>query len=324
MTEPFVSFVIPVFNSEQTLGLCLESIFNVNYSLNKFEVIVVDNGSTDSSEYIAKQYPVVLYSKPGGTISSVRNFGALHAKGELVAFVDSDCMIKRNWLKEAVSVLRDSSVGAVGSGYLTPEHYTWVEKAWLYELKKKPFETDFLPGGNIIVRFSAFRMIGGFNESLTTGEDSDLCFRLQLGRFKVINSSSLENVHFGNSKSIKQFIKKEFWYGKNMIENIIMNPFDKVFYMSSITFICTFLVILGGAISILRSNHAILLAACAAIIFITFMSSCYRISKSRKYKYILHLNILYFIYYLVRSLAIIKSVYDKMALNYHSVFPHKA
>ncbi len=315
MPDPFVSFIIPVFNSGHTLGLCLESIFNIDYDPDKYEVIVVDNGSTDGSVAIASQYPAKLHFKPVGTISSVRNHGSQHAKGELFAFVDSDCLIKENWLKEAISVLLDSSVGAAGSGYLTPEHYTWVEKAWLYELSTKPFETDFLPGGNLIVRSSVFRLVGGFNESLTTGEDSDLCIRINNSKYKVINSSNIANIHLGNSKSLKQFIKKEFWYGKNMIENVMLNPFDKVFYLSLILFTSTVTLIFGSVGSVLNQKYDFVWMSLATTLTLTFTSSCYRIKKSKKYRYIFHLNLLYFLYYLVRSLAVFRSIYDRVTVH---------
>lgn len=312
MTDPFVSFVIPVFNSEQTLRLCLESILSVDYSLAKFEIIVVDNGSTDNSVFIAEHFPVQILSKPEGTISAVRNFGVLHAKGDIIAFVDSDCLIKRDWLKEALTVLCDASVGAVGSGYLTPENYTWVEKAWIYELNKEPFETDFLPGGNLIVKLPAFLKVGGFNESLTTGEDSDLCFRIKNSEHKVINSSRIKNVHLGNSKSIKQFIKKEFWYGKNMIDSLMLNPLDKVFYLSLILFASTICLIYGAVTFLLYNDYMIASGSILTIISITLVSSCYRVSKSKKYKYLLQINLLYFIYYLARSIAFLKSSYDRL------------
>jgi glycosyltransferase involved in cell wall biosynthesis len=315
MADPFVSFIIPVFNSEHTLGLCLESIFNIDYDLDKYEVIVVDNGSTDSSVDIASQYPAILLFKPVGTISSVRNHGSHHAKGELFAFVDSDCLIKQNWLKEAISVLFDSSVGAAGSGYLTPEHYTWVEKAWLYELNTRPFKTDFLPGGNLIVKSSVFRLVGGFNENLTTGEDSDLCIRINNSKYKVINYSKIATVHLGNSKSLKQFSKKEFWYGKNMIENLLLNPLDKVFYLSLILFTSTVTLVFGFVCSVLTHNYSFVWMSFITTLTITFTSSCYRINKSKKYRYILHLNLLYFIYYFVRSLAVFRSVYDRLVVT---------
>ena len=306
MSNQYASIIIPMFNAEKTIGVCLESVFKLSYDA--YEVIVVDNGSTDSSIKIATEYPVKLVSKLDGTISSVRNFGARQAKGEILAFVDSDCVIDTSWLAEGVAVLTDTLVGAAGSGYLTPPDFTWVEKAWLYESRHLPFEAAFLPGGNLMVKRSIFCAVNGFNEKIITGEDSDFCLRVIKAGSKVINSPAIRCVHLGNSKTIGMFFKKEFWYGANMIEEAVDYKADKVFIFTCM-YIVSSIVLLVGLVGIFYGSYHALTVSVLCLMTITFLSSCYRLSRSKKYAYFLQLNLLYFIYYFARSCALLTSVF---------------
>ena len=96
--SPFVSIIVPMFNSEETIDQCLQSLLELDYPRNKYEIIVVDHSSTDKCSSIVGAYPVHVVKKIGGTIASVRNFGAQFAMGQIYAFVDSDCEVFRDWL----------------------------------------------------------------------------------------------------------------------------------------------------------------------------------------------------------------------------------
>lgn len=98
-----ISIIVPIYNSEQTLGRCFESILSQTYQ--NFELILVNDGSTDSSEaiclYYVKKYgnKIKYYSKENGGVSSARNLGIMHAKGDLLCFVDSDDYVDNTYLE---------------------------------------------------------------------------------------------------------------------------------------------------------------------------------------------------------------------------------
>ena len=177
---PFVSIIIPAFNEEECLSQCLNSIFNLNYPREKFEVIVIDNGSTDRTCDIVASYDVLLLQDRTKNVSGLRNLGAKHASGDILAFVDADCMVAEDWLVNAEKYFDDLSVAAWGGPPQVPENSTWVQKAWsVLRQNKQPVEfVDWLGAINFFVRKDLFNKVGGFDESLVTCEDVDLSYRL--------------------------------------------------------------------------------------------------------------------------------------------------
>ena len=100
--NPKISIIVPVYNAEQYLRRCIDSILNQSFT--DFELILIDDGSKDKSsdicdEYAAKDSRIKVYHKENGGVSSARNLGLDNANGEWIAFVDSDDFIKEDYLK---------------------------------------------------------------------------------------------------------------------------------------------------------------------------------------------------------------------------------
>lgn len=100
--NPLISLVIPVYNVEKYLDKCMESVLAQTYD--NFEVILVDDGSTDNSgkmcdEYAKKDSRVIVYHKPNGGLSDARNFGVEHCNADLVSFIDSDDCVTEDYLE---------------------------------------------------------------------------------------------------------------------------------------------------------------------------------------------------------------------------------
>ncbi len=111
--QPFVSVVIPVFNAADMIDELLQSLLVLDYPADHYEIIVVDNGSTDNTRQLVEKYPVILLEEretPGP--AAARNKGIRHARGEIIAFTDADCVADRNWLKMLVADHEDLSIGA--------------------------------------------------------------------------------------------------------------------------------------------------------------------------------------------------------------------
>ncbi|MBU1627701.1 glycosyltransferase, partial [bacterium] len=99
----FVSVIIPVFNASSTFEKCLTSVFKSDYK--DFEVIVIDDGSTDKSMDIAKNYncKIIELTENKGA-ANARNIGAKQAKGEIIFFTDSDCVVQKETISRIVNI----------------------------------------------------------------------------------------------------------------------------------------------------------------------------------------------------------------------------
>ncbi|MDD2898176.1 MAG: glycosyltransferase [Desulfuromonadaceae bacterium] len=210
------SVIIPAKNEEANIGRCIDSIVNVDWDRSQYEIIVVDNGSSDRTVAIAQEKGAQVFVKPELTISGLRNFGAQCASGEILAFIDADCTVIPTWLEKASVYLSRTDVACFGSPPIVPVDATWVPKAWFAVRKKKEdcCETDWLESMNMFVRREAFTASGGFDESLITCEDYDLTLRLKQHGLLMCDSSIVA-VHHGEAATVRHFYRKELWRGKS-------------------------------------------------------------------------------------------------------------
>lgn len=188
--EPFVSIIVAVYNRAQEIGECLESLLSLDYPRTKREIIVVDDGSTDATPQVVRGYDVTLLEMDRNRgQSAARNAGVAAARGEIVAFVDSDCIAEPAWLAELVPYFQDDRNVLVG-GFV--DSYYTESLLDRYEEAKSPLcmgwelvvgqgvESDFyVPTCNMLVRKGAYLRVGGLNEDQRVGEDVDLCWKLK-------------------------------------------------------------------------------------------------------------------------------------------------
>ena len=208
------SVVIPARNAEKTLRYCLEAALNQSIS-KPYEVIVVDDGSTDKTPQIAAEYPVRLLQQPKLGPAAARNLGARCAKGRILVFLDSDCIPKKNWLHSLLSLFREENVAGVGGPYETANPESWLARLIGYELALKhanmPRYVDYLGGFNCAYRREIFERIGGFDESFTeaSGEDNDLSYRVVEAGYKLAFCHEAIVAHY-HPTSLKSYLKKQF------------------------------------------------------------------------------------------------------------------
>jgi glycosyltransferase involved in cell wall biosynthesis len=223
---PIVSVIIPAKNEEKFIGQCIDSILNIDFPREKFEVILVDNGSTDSTLSIARSRDVVILEKHEGTISGLRNLGALRSSGSVLVFIDADCTVERDWLKRAEFYFEQETIVCFGSAPTIPANATWVQQTWLIvrEKSNEIEEVSWLESMNMFVRKEIFIQIGGFNEKLITCEDVDISYRLaQKG--KILSDKGIRAVHHGEAKDLKEFYKKERWRSKSNYRGFSQHDF---------------------------------------------------------------------------------------------------
>lgn len=215
------SIIIPAKNEEKNIGTCLDSINAMVFESCRFEVLVIDNGSSDLTVEIAKTKGAKVYEKPDFTIAGLRNFGVAEAKGEVLAFLDADCTVAPDWLTEASRYLGNKEVVCFGCPPGIPADATWVQKAWFRIRERKGLvdEVEWLESMNMFVPRQAFSSAGGFNEQLVTCEDYDLSLRLK--RFgRIIADPRIVAVHHGEASDIRHFFRKEHWRGTSNFQGL--------------------------------------------------------------------------------------------------------
>jgi len=199
---PFVSIVVCTYNREDFLKKCLYSIFSMDYPRDRYEVIVIDGGSTDGTEKLSEEFPQIRFiveSKYG--LAYARNMGAKLAVGSIVAYTDDDCVVDKRWLRHLVKgfQLSDSIIGV--GGPVLPLHSKTVPKKILVNaalgLYNKGEKMKIVRG--IITSNSAFKReifkYFKFDETLKVtrrgklilcGEDVDFCRRLTKQGYKLL------------------------------------------------------------------------------------------------------------------------------------------
>lgn len=185
---PFVSVVVPVYNSEATISECIESLLNQDYAKERYEIIAVDNASKDKSAPLIKGFPVA-YTEERVVRSSyaARNRGIRQAQGDILAFTDADCIVSRDWLRKGVEALcEDAHIGCVAGEVRTYKPQTYVEKylrkkdIFSQEKNAPEFPLHYAKIGNAFYKKEVFTRIGFFEERWVSGGDADLSWRMQL------------------------------------------------------------------------------------------------------------------------------------------------
>ena len=211
------SIVVPVRNNEEMIGDCIESLLAQDFPKDDYEIIVVDNKSTDKTADIIKRYPVkyVYEDKIGRT--KARNTGIKNSSGEIIAFIDSDCVAEKNWLNELVKGFKNKRVGGVGGKNIGYKTSTYVERyiEIYYKEYNKNF-TSYVPPkvmtNNAAYRFDVLEEIGYFDESFETGEDFDLSARTFWNGYEVDYASAAVVFHRHRS-SFRELFNLYFEYG---------------------------------------------------------------------------------------------------------------
>lgn len=223
-TLPDVSIVIPVMNRADELRRCLNSLSRLSYPHEKLQIIVVDDGSSDASPDVAREFGALVV--PSGGVgrgpAAARNVGASVAGGEILAFIDSDCSASVDWLCQLIPAFNDSSMAAVGGqvdgmcSESAVDRYEAVMSSLSISSRERVgnsgTDTFYLPSCNLLVRLSAFRSVGGFDDSMHVGEDVDLTWRLR-DRGWSICYLPLGNILHEHRSSIRSFMSRRFDYG---------------------------------------------------------------------------------------------------------------
>jgi glycosyltransferase involved in cell wall biosynthesis len=313
------SVIVPVFNCKAQLRACFDSLMAAAKKYGNAEVIAVDNGSTDGSyEILTTEYPdATVLQYPELSIAALRNRGVQAASGEYLTFIDADCVIFPEYFDQARATLSDSRVTATGSMCGVPESSTWVERTW-YDLNSHSRNglVKYVNSGNFVVRRQPFLAVGGFNETLTTGEDTELGQRLRGNGFSIYENHQVRAIHLRNSKTLGEFFRRNAWHGQGLLIASSGSWLNRPLLMT-----CghLFLILTGfGQLFLLHNSLAVRLACLVvALNLVPAMTYLYRSVGNRRWSSPLAGIAIYQYYYAAKLYALLGFASRRRSRTYH-------
>lgn len=215
---PFISVVVCSYNGSKTIRDTMEGLQRLQYP--HFEVIVVNDGSTDHLAKIVKEYPVRLISTTNRGLSAARNAGMQYARGEIIAYIDDDAYPDPHWLHYLAHAYRTTDHACIGGPNILPEEdgpiATCVANAPggpVHVLISDDI-AEHVPGCNLSIRKNVLMKIGGFDPVYrAAGDDVDVCWRVQEAGCTIgFHPGAVVWHHRRNS--IKAYWKQQKGYGK--------------------------------------------------------------------------------------------------------------
>lgn len=288
----------------------LQSVVNLDFDPDQFEIIVIDNGSDDKSHGIfasinQQRRCHMSYAREEKLgLSHARNKGVRLAKGGVVVFLDDDEIVPANWLKELIKPYdNDEGIACVG-GKIIPVFPNDVYPSWYStaiqgffggvdhggQIHEVDFTYEYLGGGNISFKRQAILEAGIFNIRLGiigvssySGEENELALRIQNKGFKVIYNPFAITYHLIESERISKqfFYKRLFQSGKSEIMYNPMNHGSSLFLLIKFTFIL-FKSVASYLISITKSEAAMMKASLAVYRTLGKISGCLKLMASKE------------------------------------------
>src|SRR3989441_1767429 len=216
--RPRISVVVCTHNGERTIGRCLEGLLKLNYP--NFEVIVVDDGSTDKTSAIAREYGFRLISTENRGLGAARNLGLEAATGEIIAYIDDDTYPDPDWLMYLSDAFLTTDYSGVGGPNIPPLSDGLIAQCVAnspgapVHVLLSDREAEHIPGCNMAFRKSCLETIGGFDPQFrAAGDDVDVCWRLQ-ERGWTLGFNPAAVVWHHRRNSVRAFWKQQKNYGK--------------------------------------------------------------------------------------------------------------
>lgn len=212
------SIIVPVYNAERCIVQCISSLLSQDFR-GKYETIVVDDGSTDGTIELLKQFGKktrFVRQKHRGP-AAARNNGAKNAKGKFLVFIDSDCMAERDWLKEMLKPFKDKRIAGVQGRYRTKQkglmaRFNQIEIEDRYNRMRRKKPIDHVGSYSAAYRKDVFLAFKGFDESfpVASGEDPELSYRISSKGHKLVFTETAIIYH-SHPESLFKYLKTKFY-----------------------------------------------------------------------------------------------------------------
>lgn len=229
---PKISVIICTYNGTATLRPCLESLQKLSYA--DYEVLLIDDGSSEDIASIAADFPAVRYLRQNHAgLSAARNLGMREARGEILAYTDDDCLVDEDWLRHIAAGFDAPQWVACGGPNIPPAPRNQAETIVAAapgapaHVMLNDAEAEHLPGCNLAIRKTALEAIGGFRVGYrTAGDDVDVCWRLREagGRLRFMPGAM---VWHHRRRSFSAYLRQQRGYG--LAEALLMKDHPQHF-----------------------------------------------------------------------------------------------
>jgi mycofactocin system glycosyltransferase len=225
---PTVSIIVPAHGRPNATRACIESLLALDYPPERCEIIVVDDASKPPLAPLLADFPVHLLRQPHNIgQSAVRNLAAEKASGELLAFIDNDCIAAPNWLTALLPYLDTPALGIVGGRVIAPPP---TGRIAAFEAVRSPLDMGpvggevgpresiaYLPTCNLLVRRDLLLAQGGFNTAMRLGEDVDFLWRSLRSGSRAYYVPEGQIIHY-HRVQLRQLLKRRADYGSSEAE----------------------------------------------------------------------------------------------------------
>lgn len=226
-----ISVIIPCFNATGTIIKCLKALGK--QTIQPLEVVIVDDGSRDNLDFVINRFKLTskikklkLIKQSHKGVSEARNLGARKARGQILAFIDSDCIPGANWLKNLTAPFSNREIGAVGGGYNSGIDDSFWQKFSNEELYfrrrgRKGYVLTLL-SNNMACRKNVFWEEKGFPKKYPVCEDMYLAY--QISRKHKILWLEDNGVKHHFKKNLKSYLKHQYFFGQQSTKFFLDNP----------------------------------------------------------------------------------------------------
>ena len=222
------SVIVPVFDGAQTLDLCLQALSAQTIESERYEVIVVDDGSTDGSAEVAARHRVEVIRQEHAGAAAARNRGAEQASGQVLLYTDADCEPAPDWIEQMLAPFADPEVVGVKGVYHTRQRsavarFVQAEFEEKYDRQKRVKQIDFVDTYAAAYRREVLMAHGGFDPAFLMDEDQEFSFRLASAGYRLVFQPAAA-VYHQHPSSAWEYAWRKVQFGRWKVRVIARHP----------------------------------------------------------------------------------------------------
>lgn len=213
------SVVIPAYNAASAVSACLKALADQSISRERYEIVVVDDGSQDATRHKVARLGARLLNQPHKGPAAARNLGARESRGEIVLFTDADCVPASDWIETMLAPFADDQIAGAKGVYRTHQkepvaRFVQLEYEDKYDLMRKERYIDFIDTYSAAYRKEVFDKNEGFDPAFprASGEDVDLSYRLSRGGYKLVFAPEAV-VYHRHVDTLRGYFLRKFYIG---------------------------------------------------------------------------------------------------------------
>jgi glycosyltransferase involved in cell wall biosynthesis len=265
-----ISIIVPAFNEANYIEKTLSTL-NGFIRGSTVEVIVVDNGSSDKTADLCRQFKwvKVVQLNCRTTVAEARNIGVGQSANKCLVFIDADILVTEEWFFAVSRFAKDiesNNLLVTGNKVSVSQEPSWIEASWFACLKST--SASYINSGNLICSKQLFDLIGGFDNKLKTGEDVDFCERARKQGAIVKPDPQFFVYHEGYPKTLKAFFARERWHGIGDTQSFEKFLASKVALLSLFVALLTICFLISIGLGSYKYAVVIFLGLCLINLFV--------------------------------------------------------